>query len=107
MAEESDARMTERTPAERRLAGEIGAHGLWARIEDRSAHTAPARAAFDQQFLDAAEGDPIRASHLRAAYFKRLALKSARSRRKAKELLVDAAAAEAELKTASGGGGAA
>ncbi len=60
----------------------IGAHTSWANTKDRSARTAPARAALDQKFLDAAEGDPIRAGHLRKAHFARLALKSAQARRK-------------------------
>ena len=64
---------------------------------DRSARTAKARAALEQKFLDEADGDPIRAEHLRRAYYKRLALKSAQSRRKAQELIAAAAAAEAEL----------
>lgn len=83
--------------AERRLASQIAAHTSWAQTTDRSARTAPARAALDQRFLDEAGGDPIRAHHLRAAYFKRLALKSAQARRKIKELKAQAEAAEAEL----------
>lgn len=49
---------------------------------DRTARTAPARAALDQKFLDAADGDPVRAASLRKAHFQRLALKSAQSRRR-------------------------
>jgi hypothetical protein len=65
--------------------GSIGAHEKWANCADRSAETAPARAAADQRFLDQAEGDPVRAVHFRKAFYKRLALKSAqaRARRKA------------------------
>ena len=55
----------------------------WANTKDRSARTAPARAALEQRFLDEAGGDPVRAAHLRKAYFQRLALKSAQSRRRA------------------------
>lgn len=62
--------------------GRIGAHVSWANTQDRSARTAPARSAFDKKFLDQAEGDPLRAAHLRKAYFQRLALKSAEARRK-------------------------
>ena len=85
------------TPNEARLRSQVGAHMSWANTADRSARTAPARAARDQKFLDAAGGDPIRAAHLRKAHFAALALKSAQARRKAKGLLADAAAAEAEM----------
>jgi hypothetical protein len=74
-----------------------GAHESWARTTDRSARTAPARAALDAKFLEQADGDPVRAEHLRKAYFLRLADKSARSRRKARENIEAARAAEAEL----------
>lgn len=83
--------------SEQRLRSSIGAHVSWSNTIDRSARTAPARAALDQKFLDQADGDPVRAAHLRKAYFARLALKSAQSRRKAKELTATAASAEAEL----------
>lgn len=63
------------------LAGRLGAHTSWANTTDRTARTAPARAAFDQRFLDQAGGDPRRAESLRRAYFARLALKSAQARR--------------------------
>ena len=89
------------TPAETRLRASIAAHESWAKTENPAARTAPARAALNQKFLEQAGGDPIRAEHLRLAYYKRLALKSAQSRRKAKELLAVAEAAEAELE---GGG---
>ncbi len=74
----------------------------WAHTPDRSARTAPARAALDRKFLDAAGGDPVRAAHLRKAHFQRLALKSAQSRRKIKEATAVAETVEAEL---SAGGG--
>jgi hypothetical protein len=61
--------------------GRIGAHTKWANTIDRTAATAPARAAFEQKFLDQADGDPKRAASLRAAYFARLALASAKARR--------------------------
>jgi hypothetical protein len=63
--------------------GRIGAHTKWANTEDRSAATAPARRAFDAKFLEQAGGDPVRAEHLRKAYFARLALASAKARRRA------------------------
>ena len=63
------------------MLGRIGAHTSWANTIDRTARTAPARAALEQKFLDLAEGDPVRANHLRKAHFQRLALKSAQARR--------------------------
>ena len=72
-------------PAELSLAGRLAAHESWARTTDRSARTAPARAAADARFLDQADGDPVRAGHLRKAYFARLALRSAQARRRAGE----------------------
>lgn len=71
------------------LRGRIGAHTKWANTSDRTAATAPARAALEQKFLDQAGGDPVRAKNLRQAYYQRLALKSAQARRRKK--LADAA----------------
>lgn len=88
--------------SERQLAARIAAHESWANTADRSARTAPARAALDQKFLEQAEGDPVRAAHLRKAHFARLALKSAQSRRKARELNEVAEKAEAEMTEAGG-----
>ena len=68
--------------SERSMAGRLMAELSWANTKDRSARTAPARAARDQRFLDLAEGDPVRAAHLRKAHFTRMALKSAQSRRR-------------------------
>lgn len=61
--------------------GRYGAHVSWANTKDRSARTAPARAALEQKFLDQADGDPVRAAHLRKAHFQRMALRSAEARR--------------------------
>ena len=61
--------------------GRIGAHTRWAKTTDRTAATAPARAALEQKFLDQADGDPVRAAHFRKVYYQRLALKSAQARR--------------------------
>jgi hypothetical protein len=72
--------------SKRSLAHTIGAHISWANTTDRTARTAPARAALDKKFLEEADGDPIRAEHLRKAYFARLALASAKARRKKKTL---------------------
>lgn len=74
--------MPSAVPAERKLAASIAAHESWANTTDRSARTSAARAALNQKFLDQAGGDPVRAEHLRKAHFARLALKSARARRK-------------------------
>lgn len=79
------------------MLGKIGAHSKWAQTVDRTAATAPARAAFEAKFLDAAGGDPIKAAHLRKAHFARLAFKSAQARRKSREAAAAAEAAEAEL----------
>lgn len=67
--------------AERRLIAQIAVHTSWARTPDPAARTAPARAALAAKFLAEAGGDPVRAEHLRKAHYKRLALKSAQSRR--------------------------
>lgn len=89
--------------SEQYLAHSIAAHVSWGNTVNRTARTAPARASFDQRFLDEADGDPVRAAHLRKAYFARLALKSAQSRRRAKELTAVAELAEAELDDLGGG----
>ena len=91
------------TPAERKLRSQIAAHQSWGQTPNRSARTAPARAALDAKFLKAADSDPIRAEHLRKAYFAGLALKSIASRRKARELAGMAEAAEIELADLGGG----
>lgn len=99
------------TPAERRLSAQIAAHESWARTPDRSARTAPARAALLARFEHEADPDGTllpaerarRAEHLRKAHFQRLALKSARSRRRAREATAAAEVAEAELESLGGG----
>ena len=83
--------MTEQ--AERSLLGQIRAEVSWANTTDRSARTAPGRAAADAKFLEQADGDPVRAEHLRKAHYKRMALKSMQSRRRAKEATAAAEAA--------------
>ncbi|MFC6149809.1 MULTISPECIES: hypothetical protein [Mumia] len=84
------------TESEQRLLASLAAHMSWANTTDRSLRTAPARAALDQRFLDAADGDPVRAAHLRKAHFKRLALKSAQARRRLREATATLEAAETE-----------
>ena len=78
-------------PADRQAIASVGAHDRWAHEPDRTAATAPAREAFERRFYD--EVDPAgllpveertkRAANAKAAYFKRLALKSVQSRRAA------------------------
>jgi len=75
-----------------RLLGKIGAEEKWGRCLDRTAATAAARTAFEQGFLDRADGDPVRAAHLRKAHFARLALKSAQARRAKRAPTSDTAA---------------
>lgn len=93
---------TEQTRNEKSLVGRIGAHESWARTEDRPGRTAAARAALAAKFLAEAGGDPVRAGHLRKAHCSRMALASARARRKVRELQLirEAEAAEAELEAA-------
>ena len=93
------------TPAERTQRSRIAAYEKWAATADPSAATAPARQVFDARF--AREVDPSgilppterarRAEAAKRAYFARLALKSAVSRRKSKELASVADQADAEL----------
>jgi hypothetical protein len=75
------------TPAERALRARIGAHAKWARTDDTSAATAPARRAFLSRFdnmVPADVTDPAerarRAWHYRQEYFARLSLAAARAR---------------------------
>lgn len=70
---------------ERRLAAFRAAHISWANTDDRTARTAPARAALQAKFLEQADGDPVRAEHLRKAHYARLALASAKARRQARK----------------------
>lgn len=94
--------MAAQTAAERKLRSSIAAHQSWANTTDRSARTAKARAAMLDKFLTEAGGDPVRAEHLRKVYYQRLALKSAQSRRRAREATSAAETAEAELREAGG-----
>lgn len=90
------------TRSDRLLVASIAAHESWAKTENRSARTAPARRALEDKFLAEAGGDPKRAEHLKKAYYQRLALKSAQSRRRAKEAAQAARTAEAELRAVGG-----
>lgn len=73
------------SPTERRLVAQIAAETSWANTTDRAARTANARAGLEQKFLDQADGDPVRAEHLRRAHYKRLSLKAAQARRRKAE----------------------
>ena len=73
--------MSQDVSAAASMLGRIGAHSKWSQCEDRTAATAPARAALEQKFHDDAGGDPKRAASLRKAYYTRLAMKSAAARR--------------------------
>lgn len=97
------------SPNERRLRSQIAANESWKNTPDRSARTAPARASMLAKFDREVDPDGTlapeerarRAEYARKAYFQRLALKSARSRRIAAELTADAEAAEAALAEAA------
>ena len=58
------------------------AHLSWAATDDRSARTAPARAAMRDRFLREAEGDPLKAESLRKAFYCKLAAQGVAARRK-------------------------
>ncbi|MFE6969561.1 hypothetical protein [Isoptericola sp. NPDC057653] len=71
----------ELSPAERRARARAAAFTSWGNTPDRSARTARGRAAFEQRFLDQANGDPVRAESMRKAYFASLTRKSLAARR--------------------------
>jgi len=81
-----------RTKAEISLQASALAHLGWGKCEDRSARTAPGRAAFEQRFLNQAGGDPVRAASLRTAYYKDLARQSVATRRRNREARENGAA---------------
>lgn len=94
--------MPAREPADRALVASIAAHTSWANTVGRSARTAAGRAALFAKFLTEADGDPVRAEHLRRAHFARLSLRSAQSRRRSREQAALADAADAELAEVGG-----
>jgi hypothetical protein len=81
--------MSSLTPAEKSLRGKIAVETSWANTKDRSARTAKARKALDDKFLAEADGDHLRAEHLRRAHFARMALKSAQARRRRKAIVAE------------------
>jgi hypothetical protein len=68
------------------LAHQIAAHKSWANTPNRPARTANARNALEQKFLDQAGGDPQRAAALRKVYYLELAQKSAKARKRRREI---------------------
>lgn len=102
--------MTAPTPENRVLIAQIAANSRWARESDPTAATAPARRAFADRFDREVDPDGTlppaerarRAEHAKKAYFLRLALKSAQSRRKAATYTEQADAADAELRAGGG-----
>jgi hypothetical protein len=82
------AASTSLTPEQRRLRASIAANTLWAKVDDPSAHTAPARRASLVRFEDEVDPDGIltpderarRAEYARKAHFQRLALASSKAR---------------------------
>jgi len=81
---------TSSTPAERKLQAQAAAHQSWAATSDRTARTAPGRAALLAKFEDQVDPDRVlpererlqRAESARKAHFARLALLSAQARRR-------------------------
>ena len=67
----------------------IAQHKRWARVENRTAETQPARDGLDRKFLDLVDPDrelepaerAKRAKNARSAHFREMALKSAQVRR--------------------------
>ncbi len=99
------------TPSERAMVARIASAERWSRCSDTTAATEPARQAFNARFARQVDPDGTlppaerarRAGHARRAWFQRLALKSAQSRRRARELTEVADVAEAELRSLGGG----
>jgi hypothetical protein len=77
------------TPAERSMRAQLGAHALWAKTEDRAAHTQAARSGFYRRFENQVDPDGVldpaerakRAEHARQAHMLRLSMASAKARR--------------------------
>lgn len=98
------------TPEELSLRARQAALEKWGRTADRSAATAPARAARRAKLaaeidpdnkLDSAERER-RVDYLVKAHMSRMALKASTNRRRAREAAEKAAAAEAELSALGG-----
>lgn len=86
------------SPTERSLISKIAANESWAHTDNRAARTAAGRNAFLDTFEQQVDPDgkltpaerAVRVENARRAYFQRLALKSAKSRRRAKEARAEA-----------------
>lgn len=63
------------------VVGRMLSHHSWANTTDRTARTAPARAALEQKWLDQANGDAARAEDLKRRHYAQLGRKSAEARR--------------------------
>lgn len=98
------------SPSERTLIARIAATERWSREPDRAAATAKARQAFRDRFEKQVDPDGVlepaeraqRAESARKAFYTRLALRSAQSRRKAAEArhtatILDQEAEQADL----------
>lgn len=97
--------MPSNNPEDRRVIAQIAAHEMWAKATtpaERAARTAKARAARDARFLEAANGDPVAADHLRRAHYARMSLKAVQARRAKAAAEATLAYAEAELRTQGG-----
>lgn len=78
------------TPADRKLRSKIANNARWAHEPDRTAATAPARAGLQAKFEREVDPDGVLPLHERAkraecarlAHYQRMALKSARARRR-------------------------
>lgn len=93
------------TPEDKRLRASIAANARWAKTSDRKAAATATHDALNTR-LAREYGIPDdlkpeerekRLAYARSAYFKGLALKSARARRKAAQAVAEAERAEAEL----------
>jgi hypothetical protein len=79
--------------AERRLRGQLASYESWANTKDRTARTAPGRAANIARFEQLVDPDGVMTPEARAqaaeaarrAHYKRMALKSAKARRARRE----------------------
>ena len=77
------------TPAERVMRARLAAHKSWARTDDPTARTAPARAAMRQRFEDQVDPDRTlseserarKADHEFRSYMAGLSLKASKARR--------------------------
>ena len=78
------------TAGERRSRAALASHASWAKTEDRTARTAAARQSFEERFEREVDPDGVlapaerakRAGNARKAYYARLALQSAKARRR-------------------------